>query len=52
MKTYISVGIGDMVFLDAILTPEFDKKAEAIKDNAQVIDQLNDKIKQVKDGGQ
>ena len=37
---------------DAILTPEFDKKAEAIKDNEQVIDQLNDKIKQVKDGGQ
>jgi hypothetical protein len=37
---------------DAILTPEFDEKAEAIKDNKQVIDQLNDKIKQVKDGGQ
>tara|TARA_R100000005_G_scaffold95912_1_gene79481 strand:+ start:8018 stop:8581 length:564 start_codon:yes stop_codon:yes gene_type:complete len=37
---------------DAILTPEFDKKADTIESNQQVLDQLNDKIKQVKNGGQ
>ena len=34
----------------AIGTPEFDKKVQGLQDNTQVIDQLNDKIKQVKDG--
>ena len=33
----------------AISEPEFDKKAQGLQDNTEVIDQLNDKIKQVKD---
>ena len=32
----------------AIKTPEFDNKLEGIKDNTEVVDQLNDKIKQIK----
>lgn len=33
---------------DAIKTPEFDSSLESLKDNTEVIDQLNEKIKQVK----
>jgi hypothetical protein len=36
---------------DAIKTPEFDDSLNGLKDNTEVIDQLNDKIKQVKDEG-
>ena len=36
---------------DAIKTPEFDDSLKGLKDNTEVIDQLNDKIKQVKDEG-
>ena len=32
----------------AIKTPEFDNKLEGLKDNTEVVDQLNDKIKQIK----
>jgi hypothetical protein len=32
----------------AIKTPEFDDKLEGLKDNTEVVDQLNDKIKQIK----
>tara|TARA_Y100000401_G_scaffold114704_1_gene117145 strand:- start:224 stop:775 length:552 start_codon:yes stop_codon:yes gene_type:complete len=35
----------------AIKTPEFDDKLESLKDNTEVIDQLNDKIKEVKAEG-
>ena len=34
---------------DAIKTPEFDNKLEGLKDNTEVVDQLNDKIKQIKE---
>ena len=33
---------------DAIKTPEFDNKLEGLKDNTEVVDQLNEKIKQIK----
>ena len=36
---------------NAIKTPEFDDKLESLKDNTEVIDQLNDKIKEVKAEG-
>jgi len=32
----------------AIKTPEFDNKLEGLRDNTEVVDQLNDKIKQIK----
>jgi hypothetical protein len=32
----------------AIKTPEFDTKLDSLKDNTEVVDQLNDKIKQIK----
>ena len=35
----------------AIKTPEFDDKLKSLKDNTEVIDQLNDKIKEVKAEG-
>ena len=34
---------------DAIKTPEFDNKLEGLKDNTEVVDQLNEKIKQIND---
>ena len=34
---------------NAIAEPEFDKKSEGLKDNLEVIDSLNEKIKEVKD---
>ena len=33
---------------NAIKTPEFDNKLKGLKDNAEVVDQLNNKIKQIK----
>ena len=33
---------------NAIKTPEFDDKLKGLKDNTEVVDQLNDKIKQIK----
>ena len=36
---------------NAIKTPEFDDKLKSLKDNTEVIDQLNDKIKEVKAEG-
>ena len=33
---------------NVIKTPEFDNKLEGLKDNTEVVDQLNDKIKQIK----
>ena len=32
---------------DAIKTPEFDNKLEGLKDNTEVVDQLNEKIKEI-----
>ena len=33
---------------NVIKTPEFDDKLKGLKDNTEVVDQLNDKIKQIK----
>ena len=33
---------------NVIKTPEFDNKLEGLKDNTEVVDQLNEKIKQIK----